>query len=95
MSIGWVDGWEASINPAGSADRPPESDQKGMGIHRGCVHDWPSYQSRKPFFENVSLDVAKLPYDLHQLRDMGIFYPSGFRDNHTTATIVISSTWSV
>lgn len=47
-----------------------------------------SYQSRNLF----CLWMAKLAYDLHRLRDMGNFYEEVLVDNHTTATIVISST---
>jgi hypothetical protein len=92
----------ASINPAGSefgrggglcADRPREKQakwtKKGIGIQ--YIEDAStiglSYQSRYFF----CLWMAKLAYDLHRLRDMGNFYEEVLVDNHTTATIVISS----
>ena len=48
-----------------------------MGIHRG-IEDASTIGyliNRKLFGNETYLWMAKLPYDLHRLRDMGIFYP--------------------
>lgn len=93
----------ASINPAGSefgregglcADRPREKQakwtKKGMGIHR-TLRMRPRLGYLIKIRNLFCLWMAKLAYDLHRLRDMGNFYEEVLVDNHTTATIVISS----
>jgi hypothetical protein len=90
----------ASINPAGSEFGrggvcalidPARSKRNERKREWGYIEDAStiglSYQSRNLF----CLWMAKLAYDLHRLRDMGNFYEEVLVDNHTTATIVISS----